>query len=578
MFEQTIHAGRARHVELVASAQTAELPVTSTNHRAAETVEWNELLAGHAKLTIPPHTRRRVIVDLDNYFCAYPELTVSGGKDALVRIHWAEGLFEPVQADGVMRKGNRDVIEGKCFFGMGETFEPDGGANRRFEPLWWEAGRYVEFYVATAEQPLVIDSFRLHELHYPHEFVADFESSDPRLQEIIPIALRTLEMCSQETYFDCPYYEQLMYVGDTRMEVLVTYATTRDDRLPRKAIEMFDLSRVQSGLTHSRYPSRIQQVIPPFSLWWVGMLHDFMMWRGDRAFLQGRAPAMRAILDAWRAGITRDHLVENPIGWNYLDWVPGWNAGMPAENQRGPTGTFNWQFVAMLKLAAEIEDFLGEPELAARNRRTSGEIATAAAQAFWHEERGLFSEDLAKKHFSEHAQCLALISRTLDSRTQQRVEQSLFTDGDLYRTTIYFSHYLFEACRLSGRMESFFDRLSLWFDLKRMGFKTTVESPEPSRSDCHAWGAHPVFHYFASVLGIRPAAPGFSRVRIEPQLGPLSHARGAMPHPRGTISADVRIQDGKMRAQIELPDGLEGVLIIRGAEHPLRGGRQTVES
>ena len=37
-------------------------------------------------------------------------------------------------------------------------------------------------------------------------------------------------MCAHETYMDCPYYEQMMYVGDTRLEVLTTYAISRDDR------------------------------------------------------------------------------------------------------------------------------------------------------------------------------------------------------------------------------------------------------------------------------------------------------------------------------------------------------------
>ena len=31
-------------------------------------------------------------------------------------------------------------------------------------------------------------------------------------------------MCAHETYMDCPYYEQLQYGGDTRLEILATYS------------------------------------------------------------------------------------------------------------------------------------------------------------------------------------------------------------------------------------------------------------------------------------------------------------------------------------------------------------------
>jgi hypothetical protein len=126
-------------------------------------------------------------------------------------------------------------------------------------------------------------------------------------------------------------------------------------------------------------------------------------------------------------------------------------------------------------------------------------------------------------------------------------------------------------------MDLFFPRMELWFGLKANGLKTTVEMPEPTRSDCHAWGAHPLHHYFASLLGIRPASPGFATVEIAPQLGELNEARGTMPHPYGEISVDVRREGETLNATVTLPEGLTGVFRQGETAIELHGGTQQVE-
>ena len=572
MMEEERTVGRVRHIAAAASADLDTVAVRAADHLAAEAGLWARLVRGQP-LTVPPNTRRRIIVDLDDYYCAYPELVTSGGQGSTIRILWAEALYlDPKKPE----KGNRNEIEGKFLRGTGDTFRPDGGSGRTFSTLWWEAGRYLEFYVETAAAPLVVCRFSLRETRYPLRMEAQFKSSDPRIDATIPIAFRTLQMCSHETYMDCPYYEQLMYVGDTRLEVLTTYCTARDDRLPRKALRAFDFSRLTSGLTQSRYPSRVLQVIPPFSLWWVGMLYDFSLWRDDPALVRRLMPGARGILDAYLRFLNKDGLVEGPHGWNYMDWVPEWRWGVPPDADRGVNASINWQFILILAIAAELEESLGEKELAARDRRLAAQLAKRATAAFWDERRGLLADDLRKKHFSEHVQCLAILSGLLPAARRTRIFRGLLEAADLARTTIYFSHYLFETMRLMGRMDVVFERLGLWLTLKDLGFKTTLEHPEPSRSDCHAWAAHPIYHYFASVLGIRPASPGFRTVTIAPQLGPLAEARGRLVHPKGFIEVDLAVKGGRLGGKVRLPKGVTGTYVAGGKRRRLRAGVQVV--
>ncbi|MCG3178711.1 MAG: hypothetical protein BIFFINMI_01040 [Phycisphaerae bacterium] len=572
MFSERLHVGVARHVQAVADDATGELPVRAADHLADEAAAWNAMLAARGTVTLAAGQRRQVIVDLGDYYCAYPELTTSGGAGASVRLHWAESLFEAPEGPD---KGHRDRIEGKFFRGAGDLFEPDGGPGRRFETLWWEAGRYVEIVASAGGEPLTIDELCIRQTHHPLTPAATFECSDGRLTEIVPIMVRALQMCSHETYMDCPYYEQLMYVGDTRLEVLATWALTGDDRLPRKAAVMFDRSRVTGGLTQSRYPSRVRQVIPPFSLWWIAMVHDRALWRDDAATRAEMMPGVRAVVNAFEGWVNGNGLIERLANWAYMDWVPAWKAGVPPGGEDGISGPINLHYLLALRLAAELEEIAGEPELAARCRRLADRTAAATVAQFYDAGRGLLADDVAHEHFSEHAQCLALLGGVGDAAMRGRLAEGLFAADDLARTTIYFTHYYFETCRLLGRMDRFMERMGLWFDLRRLGCRTTLEAPEPSRSDCHAWAAHPAFHYLATILGIRPASPGFASVRVQPQLGPLAWARGSMPHPAGRIGVDVRSRDGRLTGSVELPAALSGTLEVNGRSIRLAGGLTT---
>ena len=589
MLQQPVPAAKVRHIE--ASADS-EATVHAANHIAAETPGWQALLSG-GSLVIPPHSTRRVILDFDNYYCAYPLLAASGGKGSSISIDWAEGLFTgsgPISGGGeanAPRKDNRDVIEGKRFVGVGCVFRPDGGSGRVFETLWWESGRYLQIIVCTGDEPLRLDRLSFTETRYPLSPESAMSCNDRRWEEVQRLSTRVVQMCSHETYFDCPYYEQLMYVGDTRIQALITYAITHDSRLPRKAVQMFDASRlVDRGLTNCCYPCGSVQIIPPFSLWYTLMVYDFAMWRGDRDFIRRLMPGVRTILETFMQYRDEAGLVKAPVGWNFMDWVPEWSAttndsrnwGVPPDGEFGVNGSIQWLTILSLQRIAEIEEWLGETELASRDRRLASDITRATEQAFWDAGRGLYAEDVSHEHYSEHSQCLAILSGVLDAKRQRALGETLIKATGLVRTTIYFTHYLFETFCQVGRVDQLFKRLDLWYELEKNGLKTTIEEPEPSRSDCHGWGAHPLYHFYTTILGIRPSAFGFAAVDIHPQLGTLTEARGRMAHPAGMINVDYSVRDGKLSGTIELPPGLAGQFRYGTRTIELRSGSQTISA
>ncbi len=106
-----------------------------------------------------------------------------------------------------------------------------------------------------------------------------------------------------------------------------------------------------------------------------------------------------------------------------------------------------------------------------------------------------------------------------------------------------------------------------------LGLTTFVEKPEPTRSDCHVWGASPVYELLTQVAGIRSAAPGFESVVIQPCPGRLGHFEAVMVHPKGNIRLSYKQQESKEISLIHLPEDLDASFIWKNQTWQLTAGK-----
>jgi hypothetical protein len=148
-------------------------------------------------------------------------------------------------------------------------------------------------------------------------------------------------------------------------------------------------------------------------------------------------------------------------------------------------------------------------------------------------------------------------------------------DPTLEHSSIYFLAYNNEALAKVGEGGSYLDRLAPWLHMLHQGLTTwsEIDTPE-TRSDCHAWGASPNIEIFRTVAGISPARPGYSAVRIAPNLGKLTALHAVTPHPKGRIEIDLNTQAGS--ALIALPEGVPGEFVWNGRSHTLHPGENRV--
>ncbi|RPH99371.1 MAG: alpha-L-rhamnosidase [Calditrichaeota bacterium] len=538
--------------------------------RRSEGVQVHDgFLSGKKALEIPANTSATILLDNRVLTTAYPELLISGGKGATIKLTYAEALV-----DQKREKGNRNDIDGRSIWGYYDIIHPDGGANRFYVTLWFRTFRYLQLDIKTADAPLAINDFYSFYTGYPFEEKAIFESSEPALKAIWETGWRTARLCANETYFDCPYYEQLQYVGDTRIQALISLYVSGDDRLMRQAIELFNDSRTPDGLTASRYPTNVPQVIPTYSLFWVNMVHDYWMHRQDDAFVRSFLVGIQGVIDWYEQHIDAKGLLGPMPWWNFVDWPDEWAwstvtniGGVPAGASDGNSTIISLQFVETVMRAAELLDAFGYTQTAAHYRDLADSMKSAVQNDCWDVAAMMYADTPQKTVFSQHANVNAVLADMLPQAEAQALLKRIMSDKSLIPCTMYYQYYLFRALQKVGMADSYLEQIKSWHDMLAMGLTTFAERPEPTRSDCHAWSASPNYDFLATVCGIQPAEPGFKSVAIRPALGKLTWVKASMPHPLGEIKVELKRKGvSGIEGQITLPPGLNGTFIWNDQE------------
>lgn len=468
---------------------------------------------------------RRVVLDYLELLCAYPRFEIEGEAGVTVIFTFDESLWEAEERVGVYgsqpHKGHRDAVEGK---------EPRGYQDHVilsdtscvFEPLWWRTYRFITI---EANGPATLRKVEAIETGYPYTVKARFESDEPLTSGLWNVAVRTAQRCAGETYFDCPYYEQLQYAGDTRIQALIHYYLSDDRRLARNAVDQLGWSLQSNGLTQSRYPNRTAQFIPPFCLWWIQMLYDQMLYDGETTPSE-HAIQIAKLAKSSFAALQQDEKNGQVAHWMFADWVPSWDSGVPAAGGLSTIHTLTYLLADYALRCVEIGgtfEKMGEAnrrqrrELLARKIRKIGGLVRAMDDPTWHP--------------SEHAEALFRILQAMNGDPMDPWPTQELANAHADETTLYFSFYKHQAIKV----EDYWTLLDPWRQMIEDGLTTFAETPEPARSDCHAWSAHPILGFFQQIAGITSAAPKWGVARVAPKPGRLKRFHARIPHPRGEL-------------------------------------------
>jgi alpha-L-rhamnosidase len=558
------------------TGETVRVDVVNSG-AAAGTVQPEMRQFPAAPVTVPAGSHVHILLDRKTLTTAYPILTVSGGKGAKIWLTYSEALY-----DKEMHKGDRNEVDDRSAHGLKDSFLPDGGEHRVFEPLWWRTWRYLDLDIETEGEPLTLDSLTAAFTAYPFEERATFESPDAELKQIWDISWRTARLDAHETYMDTPYYEQLQYIGDTRIQALISYAVAGDDRLARQALEAFDDSRFPDGITRSRYPSSLAQTIPTFSLLWIGMVRDYWLYRPDPEPAKRSLEGTRSVLEWFAKYEQPDGLLKRLPWWSFVDWVP--SGTIPTYDAKGESCVTTLEYLGALEDAAALEKGLGDPLLATHYEARAAHVRAGLYGQCWNGERSLLADTPDRNSFSQQANILGVLYDVIPKDRQQEVLRKMMgiepgtTPGGVLSASYYFRFYLARALEHAGMADEYLNSIEPWRKMLALHFSTWPEVPGDTRSDSHAWTAHPIYDLLTLVAGIEPASPGFATVRIEPHLGTLPRLTATYPHPEGTIKVEYEREGAGLKAIVSLPGKVSGNFVFKGKVWWLKPGVNTIQA
>lgn len=544
--------------------------VVQTQDKIISKEEWQKFLNGEQSILIPPNAKVSVEISAGVERTAYLHLALEQGAKAQISILQSEGYVLGGERGDlkVPVKGNREDYKAGFLAGFTDHYICAGFGTKEspevYEPFWFRTFRFIRFEMKTYEEPLVLRNFTYTETGYSLNVQTKADASDERFKKIWEISERTLRCCMHETYEDCPFYEQLQYAMDIRAQILYTYAISADDRLARKCMEDFRRSQRYDGLLNCAAPRYDASVIPGFSIYYILMLYDHMMYFGDKELLENHMPTVEGILQFFHRNRNSKGYVEKIGGlngkarfWSFIDWAVEWEntTGIPPAVLKGPVTMESLLYILGLQKAAKIAEYLDRKEQSALLMQRAEQVQEAV-RTFCTGKDGMLQDGPGIEEYSQHTQVFAVLTDTVaGEQAKENLRKTILYKEKYSQCSVAMVYYLFRALEKTGMYELTESYWNIWQRMIDKYTTTCVEDEVQERSECHAWGALILYELPSVILGIRPSAPGYEKMEVKPMPGYLKSARGQVITPKGMVNVEWYRENKEIHIKLETSEG-----------------------
>ncbi|MFZ4519079.1 MAG: alpha-L-rhamnosidase C-terminal domain-containing protein [Microthrixaceae bacterium] len=461
-----------------------------------------------------------------------------------------------------------------------------GGGPEAFESLEVIGTRHLHVSVRnpSPERPVTL-AVAVADRHRPRPDGASFECSDPALNRIWEVGLRTVDLCALDAYVDCPTREQRAWTGDSVVHQMVDLVANPDWSMARWHPQLAAAPRGDGMLpmaAASDFAADDRTIVPDWSLHWVRSLWNLYRYTGDRELVAEYLPVAERTL-RWFEPYLDGGLLRHVSGWLLLDWSSVYSDDC--------SSVLNALWARGLEDLAEMSQWVGNEGTAAWADRRRHEVA-AAFELFWDDARGVYvdhavggvARPVAAQHGGAAALAAGLVPADRVARVVERlvdrsrllrhswVMDPLTVDGgsdgfvhlvmgypepewDVHERMVeaqpFFRYVVHDGLARAGRADLIAGLCRDWQVFLDAG-ETTWPECWQGGTRCHGWSSTPTRDLVVHTLGISPAAPGYDAVRVAPALGDLEWARARVPTPHGFVTVEARA-DGTVEVDSPVP-------------------------
>jgi alpha-L-rhamnosidase len=518
------------------------------------TISWES-----GVLTLPPAEpgkAARAILDLEVLHNGWLAFEAISGEGSHLLVSFFEGLDPgpPLRVQWPAGSNNALTLHLHAGLQSFESFLPYGV-------------RYIALH-HTGSTPLELRGLRVLTANCGSRPRGFLQTSDALLNGIYRIGAQSVVSATDDTFTDCPTFEQVNWNFDNRMCLLTDALTCANTQVAANSLKLFAEDPDFPGLARSQYPSAWDNRIPLWSFHWIMACRDHYWLTGDLQFVEFVFPQVAAGIEEALAMINDRGLLEwdKPDAWHFVEWGHGRDDDHPicGGEQAGFLGALD----AACALAALVER-----RRITGWRRAHGRLASAVRRWMWNGKRRAFVDSILADGSQSNVSSqvtnamMALYGAGSAEWVRQVARRIHLGDRHLlpYGSPCG-AYYVLELFDQIGMADQLFDVLrSRWGEIVLAGDTTTWEhfgefghAGWPTRSRCHPYSSYIVKYLIKYLLGIEAMAPGFRRVRIHPNPpADLDECHGAIPTPHGLVRCGWVREKGKLRLNVEAPEGVK---------------------
>ena len=478
---------------------------------------------------------------------------------------------------GLRVKGNKgDVIEIRC----GEELNDDGSVryDMRCNCLYQEfitltggedfvdffdfkGYRYVEILgISSLEKQNV---WTLHRCYPFPEKPAVFDSSDDMMNKIWEICRHSVEIGTQDTYYDCPTREKGGFLGDALITGASHMTLTNDIRVYKKFINDLSHSARHFCALMCHTPSQAVGMLADFSFLYPLFLEEYYSQTGDIEFVKEKLYVADGILEYFSSMENNDALLENikyiehiPCE-NYdailVDWPGNKRDGYDFKKAKeGVSTPINGYYYGFLKSCAELYALCGDNEKSKFYCNKAEKVGESINKKCYNPLTGLYLDTPDSEHSALHSSIIqgyfGLVPPKGYAPIVEQIKEKRLCCG------VFFAYFVIGFLYRIGEHELAYDLISgddefSWTNMVREGATTSMEvwgkDQKSNTSWCHPWSSSFITFQTREIMGIKIKKAGRKEFFISPRI----------PDTLDFQSIDFPIDGGRFKASFERKNG-----------------------